>query len=121
MGIGALVIGQSVYLGKVLSQAQSTANNFSTVTRDAFGNATLVQRRTIPGTSQTLHATSDMVDALRDLRALGNATPMVWSGLDDRATNPYFESLLILGVYKEFSISMENTGFAPVTLSLEEI
>ena len=53
VGIGALVIGQSVYLGKVLSQAQSTANNFSTVTRDAFGNATLVQRRTIPGTLVT--------------------------------------------------------------------
>lgn len=121
VGLGALVLGQSVYLGQILSQAQSTANNFSTVTRDAFGNATLVQRRTTPGTSQTLHATAAMVDSLRDLRALGNATPMVWSGLDDKATNPYFEALLILGVYKEFNISMESTGFVPVSLSLEEI
>jgi hypothetical protein len=121
VAIGALVIGQSVYLGDIQTQAQSTANNFSTITRDQFGNATLVQRRTVPGTSQTLHATTEMVDSLRDLRALGNAVPMVWSGLDDKASNPCFESLLILGVYKEFTISMENTGFAPVSLSLEEI
>lgn len=118
---GALMIGQSVYLGKVLSQAKSDALNFSTVTRDNFGNATLVPRRTIPQTNQTLLATSDMVDALRDLRALGNAVPMVWSGLDDKVVNPYFDSLLILGVYKEFSISMRNDGYADITLSLEEI
>jgi hypothetical protein len=118
---GALVLGQSVYMGKVLSQAKSEALNFSTVTRDAFGNAILVPRRTVPATTSTLHITNDMVDALRDLRALGNATPLVWSGMDDKVSNPCFDSLLVLGIYKEFSISMENTGFGSVQLSLEEI
>jgi len=118
---GALVLGQSVYMGTVLTQAKSEALNFSSVTRDAFGNATLVPRRTVPATNSTLHITNDMVDALRDLRALGNATPMVWSGLDDKTQNPCFDSLLVLGVYKEFSISMENTGYGSVQLSLEEI
>jgi hypothetical protein len=121
VGLGALVIGQSVYMGQVLTQARSEAMNFSTVTRDAFGNATLVPRRTIPLTSQTLHATNEMVDSLRDLRALGNAMPMVWSGMDDKINNACFEGLLILGAYKEFNISMENTGYATITLSLEEI
>lgn len=118
---GALVLGQSVYMGTVLSQAKSEALNFSTVTRDAFGNATLVPRRTIPATTSTLHITTNMIDALRDLRALGNATPLVWSGLDDKTQNPCFDSLLVLGIYKEFSISMENTGYGTVQLSLEEI
>ena len=118
---GAVVVGQNVYLGQVLSQAKSEANNFSTVTRDAFGNATLVQRRTVPGASMTIHATNDMVDPIRDLRALGNATPMIWSGLDDKVTNPCFDSLLICGVYKEFGIDMQNTGYATINLSLEEI
>lgn len=118
---GALVIGQSVYMGKVLSQAKSEALNFSTVTRDAFGNAILVPRRTVPATNSTIHITNDMVNALRDLRALGNAVPMVWCGLDDKVLNPCFDSLLVLGIYKEFSISMENTGYGSVQLSLEEI
>ena len=118
---GAMVLGQSVYMGQVLSQAKSEALNFSSVTRDAFGNATLVPRRTVPATNSTLHITNDMVDTLRDLRALGNATPLVWSGLDDSTENPCFDSLLVLGIYKEFSIAMENTGYGSVQLSLEEI
>lgn len=118
---GALVLGQSVYMGQVLTQAKSEALNFSTVSRDAFGNATLVPRRTVPATNSTLHISTDMVDALRDLRALGNASPLVWSGMDDKTQNPCFDALLVLGIYKEFSISMENTGYGTVQLSLEEI
>ena len=118
---GAFAIGRSVYMGKAEHQASSEAMNFSTVTRDAFGNATLVPRRTVPASRQTLVAPVDLVDKLRDLRALGNATPMVWSGMDDKDTHYFFESLLMLGVYKEFTITDDNTVFAKVQLALEEI
>lgn len=118
---GALVLGTVVDMGRVLSQAKSEALNFSRVTRDDFGNAILVPRRTVPATSSTLHITADMVNTLRDLRALGNATPMVWSGLDDLASNPYFDALLVLGIYKEFSITMNGPQFGSVALTLEEI
>lgn len=118
---GAMVVGRSVYLGEVEHQASSEAQNYSTVTRDAFGNATLVPRRTVPASRQSIVTPVSNVDKLRELRALGNATPMVWSGLDDKDQHYFFESLLLLGVYKEFTITDDNSVFAKVQLSLEEI
>lgn len=118
--VGAIVVGQSVYLGKVLSQAKSEALNFSTVSRDAFGNATLVPRRTIPKTDQQLYITPDQIEKLREVRSALNAVPAVWSGMDDRVDNPHFDALLILGIYKEFSLNLEPTS-TNVNLSLEEI
>lgn len=120
VAVGALVIGQGVDIGKVLSQARSDALNFSSVTRDAFGNATLVPRRTVPTTDQQIYTTPDRIEVLREVRSALNAVPAVWSGMDDKTTNPHFEALLILGVYKEFSITMENMR-TNVSLSLEEI
>lgn len=118
--LGAAVIGTNVYVGQVLSQARSDALNFSTITRDAFGNATLVPRRSVPKTDQTLVTEPSRVDKLREVRSTLNAVPAVWSGMDDKATNPHFEALLVLGIYKEFSISLEPL-LTNITLSLEEI
>lgn len=118
---GALCLGRYVDLGAVQSQARSDGLNFSTVTRDAFGNATLVPRRTVPKTDQTLIVDKLQVDSLRAARAALNAVPAVWSGLDEKTADDYFEALLILGIYKEFSISLDNQTFATVSLQLEEI
>lgn len=120
VAIGALVIGQAVDIGRILSQAKSDALNFSTVTRDAFGNATLVQRRTVPTTSQQIITEPARVDKLREVRSALNAIPAVWSGMDDKAINPHFEALLVLGIYKEFSITLD-ASLTNVSLSLEEI
>lgn len=118
---GALCLGRAVDLGTVLSQARSDGLNFSTITRDAFGNATLVPRRTVPKTDQTLMVPKAQVDSLRDVRTALNAVPAVWSGLDDQDIDGYFEALLILGIYKEFSLSLNNQTYATLTLQLEEI
>ena len=118
---GALCLGRAVDLGIVLSQARNDGLNFSTVTRDAFGNATLVPRRTVPKTDQTLAVPKAQVDSIRAVRKDLNAVPAVWSGLDDHDVDGYFEALLILGVYKEFSISLDNQSFATLSLQLEEI
>ncbi len=120
VALGALVIGQNVDIGRVLSQAKSDALNFSTVTRDAFGNATLVPRRTVPTTSQQIITDPTRIDKLREVRSALNAVPAVWSGMDDKVTSPHFEALLILGIYKEFSITLD-ASITNVSLSLEEI
>ena len=44
---GALVVGTYTYIGNIQFGMVNDALNFSTVTRDVFGNATLVPRRTI--------------------------------------------------------------------------
>ena len=119
--LGAFVIGTATYLGKMLTQARSDAINFSTATRDAFGGAKLNQRPQRPGTTQTLVAEASTIEAVRAVRALGNAKVIVWSGLDDHDYNPYFEALLINGFYKEFAIGLPNKERFEINLSVEEL
>lgn len=118
---GGIVVGNAVDLGRVEAQASRDSLNFSTVSRDAFGNATLVPRRTVPRTSQTLLTEKAKVNTLLDLVVSLNAVPAVWSALDDRTDSDYFEAMLILGIYKEFSINVAYPDYAKVNLQLEEI
>ena len=117
---GALCIGSAVDLGRVQANPRSDALNFSRIDRDSFGNATLVPRRTVPKTTQTLLVEKQRVNRLLDVREALNAVPAVWSGLDDVAGG-YFDALLILGIYKQFSIDMSYDAHAVATLELEEI
>lgn len=115
-----VVIGNYVDLGTALSQPTVGALNFSKITRDDYGGSILVPRRTVPKTSQKLLVDSHRINALMQVRKDLNAEPALWSGLDDMTTHDYFESLLILGIYKEFSI-VEEPLRSTVTLELEEI
>ena len=118
---GGVVMGRAVDMGKVVGEPVSGATNYSRVERDTFGNITLVQRRSVPKTSQKLLVPKDQVDALRALRSDLNAVPALWSGLDDKASDGYFESLLVFGIYKTFDIPLTHTYNATVNLELEEM
>jgi len=118
---GACVIGTNFYLGGVQYEAENDVLNFSSVTRDfAGGTATMIQRRNVPKTIQSIFSDKARVNAIRDLRDELNAIPAVWSGLDDD-TDEYFEALLILGFYKKFSINLRYPQHAIISLELEEI
>ncbi|KQM68772.1 hypothetical protein [Xylophilus sp. Leaf220] len=117
----ALVIGNGEFIGNVQKKAKSDALNFSNTTRDFAGNVTFVPRRTVPRTDQVLELPKGLVNTVRDLRTALNAKVAVWSGLDDFSDDGYFESLLILGFYRQFSIDLDQQKEALVTLELEEI
>jgi hypothetical protein len=117
---GGVVLGSSVYLGRTLHEAESDALNFSKIDRDDFGTATLVPRRSVPRTVQTLRCKKTDVDRILQLRDDLNATPALWSGLDDQDSG-YFSALLIVGVYKRFTISMDQPEDALISLELEEV
>lgn len=118
---GACVIGQAKYLGSVQQQATNETLNFSSVTRDILGNATMVQRRNVPKTNQQLFVYNTSINSVRRIRDDLNAIPAVWSGLDDVQTSDYFEALLILGFYRTFTITMDNPLSSTVQLELEEV
>lgn len=117
----ALVIGTGEYIGGVQKKAKSDALNFSGTNRDTFGNVAFVPRRTVPRTDQVLELPKGLVNTVRDLRTALNAKVAVWSGLDDFSDDGYFESLLILGFYRQFAIDLDQPKDALVTLELEEI
>lgn len=120
VAIGDCIVGMKQYIGAVQFDAEDDAVNFSRIERAFDGSATLLQRRSVPTTSQMLFTPKPMVPRLREVRADLNAIPALWSGLDD-ATHDYFESLLIKGVYKRFLISLKHEEVAIVSLQLEEI
>ena len=117
---GGLVLGLSTYLGRTLHDAENVALNFSSVTRDDFGNSQLVQRRTVPKTTQRVRCSKAQVNKITATREALNAVPALWSGLDD-SDSGYFEALLILGFYRTFTITMDQPEEGLVTLELEEV
>jgi len=117
---GSCIVGTYMYLGAAQYGAENDGMNFSTITRDAYGNATLVPRRTLPRTNQTLSLPVHRVGQALAARTRLNAVPALWTGLDD-AQSEYFEMLLILGVYKTFKIAAAGATMATVSLELEEI
>ena len=118
---GAVVMGLQVYLGEIQYNSTNDTLNFSTVTRDTFGNATMVPRRNIPQTSQDIFAEASRIDIIRALRDQQNAVPAVWSGMDDDNTSPFFEAFVILGFYRKFVIDTTSADYIKVSLQLEEI
>ncbi len=118
---GAIVLGMSQYIGAVQYGAESDVLNFSTIARDfAGGTSELIQRRNVPKTIQNIMASKSLTNNIINLRENLNAIPAVWSGLDD-AANPFFNSLLILGVYKRFTINLTYPEDIVLALELEEI
>lgn len=117
---GGVVMGQAVDLGRTIHGAENDALNFSKIERDDFGTAILQQRRTVPKTSQQTRIKKTAVNRALKARIDLNAQPALWSGLDDAASG-YFDPLLILGVYKRFTITMDQPDDALISLELEEV
>jgi hypothetical protein len=118
--IGSIVLGNRVSIGDVQVRPTIEAINFSVVERDVYGNSILIPRRNVPKTTQSLFTSKSNVNKLMQLRSDLNAKPALWIGLEDE-TDGYYDSLLILGIYTEFSIAMNNPGYALINLTLEEI
>lgn len=120
--LGSVVVGNYIYLGALEKGAENDALNFSTINRDLYGTATLVARRSLPVTTQVCVIEKQYVTDLLDARVRLNAVPAVWSGMDDKGSDDWFEAFLILGVYKQFKINSQYSAtHALVTLNLEEI
>jgi len=119
--VGAIVLGNQTDLGKAVNGIGSEEVNFSRIEREATGEAILLQRRSVPKVSIKSLADSVRINKIRDTRKLLNAIPAVWSGLDDKIDNPYFETVLLLGVYKRFEININSANMVEIDLEIEEI
>ncbi len=117
---GAIAIGTFQYIGEAQQEAESEELNFSTITRETTGEAVLVQRRSLPKSTQRVLCDKSLVNQVRELRTALNATPAVWSALDDQSTHEFFDALLILGIYRQFRITLADPT-CTINLEVEEI
>jgi hypothetical protein len=119
--VGAIVIGNETYLGKATHGALSEELNFSRIEREVTGESLLLQRRSVPKISARTIADKLLINKIRATRKDLNAIPAVWSGLDDKQDNEYFETMLLLGVYKRFEINLDNNERVSINLEIEDI
>lgn len=121
MRIGAVVLGTQTDLGVAVDSVSSDELNFSRIGREITGEAILLPRRSVPKISIQTSADPTALNIIRQARKNLNAVPCVWSGLDDQADNPYFETVLLLGIYKKFAINLNNSAMIDISLEIEEI
>jgi len=117
---GGLVIGNALDLGAVQYNPNIGANNYSRIERDIYGTAVLTPRRSVPKVSMTTWLEKAKLDDAVAFRDIANATPILYAGVTD-VDNSYFQSMVVLGVYKQFSFDLAFTSHAVVSLELEEI
>lgn len=117
---GAVVMGIPVDIGATQYNAESDVIDFSRVDRDEFGNATLIRRKVVPRTTQVVWMDAAGVDKARKLRDDLASTPAAWCGLTDD-TEPYFDSLAVLGIFKRFTVQLTGPRHSLCTIELEGI
>lgn len=105
---GAIVVGMAEDLGTIVDEPTSDQLSLSKVTRDEIdGAVTLVKRRNVPQTSHTVRAPAARLNRLFELRDELDATPALFSGADANEESNFFDTLLVLGFARKWSISMK--------------
>ena len=124
VALASFIVGNAVYMGEIQWQPESDTQNFSKIERSFDGelqDTNLIRRRNVPQLSLRLNSPKDITNTLRKLRDDLNASPAVWTGLDENIEHPYYESLLIFGIYRQFKINLKFLDWTEVTLLLEEM
>lgn len=117
---GAAVFGRYVYIGETQYSATSDMLNFSSVERDADGNAVLTQRKNVPQTEQTVWIDKARVEKVKVLRRELDGVPAFWYGVAE-SEDGWFELFAVLGVCRGFPITALLPEKAVATIKVEQI
>lgn len=124
VGTMALGLSRNIALGAEYG-ATIGITNYSTIERDAFGNATNVQRAytrnlecrlmvpKTPGDDETLDGTANKVDSVIQLIAQYRAQPVLWDITDG------YTSARIYGYLKDISVVISYPRYSMLLLSVE--
>lgn len=113
--VGQIVIGKVSGLGTTLDGTSISIQDFSTKSRDTFGNAVLVERAFVDETTFTFSLPTG--DARRVKRILSGlrATPALYYADADK---PEFGAT-VFGFYQDFDIPLSAGGVSFATLTIE--
>lgn len=120
VSVSRIACGLSIYLGQIKWDPVSDSDNYSEIVWDSFGKAKLTPVPSVPVTEQKVIVDINRVNLVRQFRDQVNAKASVWSGIDDMEYG-YTESLILIGVYRNFRINIPNPSYAEVNLTLKGI
>lgn len=111
---GNIIIGAGTSIGLTSLGARSGIVDYSRKEVDAFGRATLVQRRFSKRMNVNILIDNSTVDSIQYLLADLRATPALWV-----AAKGTYELLTIFGFYRDFSIDIAYPNQSLCSLEIE--
>lgn len=111
--IGALIIGQSRYVGYAVHPMRLGIQDYSRKDTDDFGNFTIIKRNFSKRANFKIAVDDRHVDALASLLADYRATPVVWVGVES------LTSSWIYGFYREHDFDLSQPNDSYLNLDLE--
>lgn len=110
---GEIVLGQYRPLGITLTGTKAGIVDYSTVTRDTFGNPTLVVRNFSKKLTADFFVENYYIGELQRVLASYRATPVVWIG--DSGYTP----TIVYGFFRDFEITMNGTMETKCSMQIE--
>lgn len=113
VSVGTLVVGRQADLGEAELGVDLGIVDYSRKETDQFGVTSVVERSWSKRMTLRTLIQTDQVDATQRLLAGLRATPVLWIGDES------FESLIIFGFYKEFSLDLAFPTVSYCSLTVE--
>lgn len=118
--VGSIIPAVAFDIGKAQFKAKVTRENFSTFNRTFDGEAKIIKRRNVPGNQLQLIQSKAQVDGIKNIIDDLNGEVTFWAAVETD-TDPYFESLLTIGLYKSYFYSVENAVEAIADIEIQEL
>lgn len=113
--IGKMIVGEAVDIGCARYGTSVGIVDFSRKERDPFGNNYILERRYIDRADYDIQIDTDNIDTVKELLTAIRATPSLYIGDED------FNSTIIYGFYRDFSIVISGPYKSDVTIQVESI
>ena len=118
--VGAVACGMPFDIGLASQSGKIRRLNFSTFDRDFDGETTITLRRNAPKVSLNLlidkHDLNGVIKIIDDL----NGVVTIWAGMVE-TTDGYFESVFLLGLYKDIEYSLDYPDHAIASIEIEAL
>ena len=120
VGVGNIILGLPYNIGNALYGANIKRLNFSTFERDEFGDVKITLRKNIPKVSYQLIIDKDRINGIKRTIDELNGVVTMWAGIVE-SEHGYFDSVFLIGLYRDFYYSLDYPDYAKATIEIEAI
>lgn len=118
--VGHIIPSVAFDIGQAQYRAKVNRENFSTFVRNFDGEVKIKRRRNVPGNLLQLIQDKSKIDGIKNLIDDLNGEITFWAGLVE-TTDGYFESLFTIGLYKDYSYSLDHPNHAEAQIDIQEL
>lgn len=117
--VGRFATGLAYFLGNEDWGSEIDSENYSEITWDKFGKATLNPIPSIPTMHMTLDAKPILINRIQQFKEMANGKAVVWSAM--QKLDSFEQSHVLFGVYERFPMVSKNLSQAIFDLTLKGI